>query len=137
MINRVVMTGRLTTTPELKQTASGVSVTNFTIAQNKANDKVDFFRFKAWEGNAEFICKYFRKGDGIELEGHLTTSKYEKDGIEHTAYEVICDRVGFPLGKREVPGESGQAMASAVVPNYTGTPAPNFETVEDDEDLPF
>lgn len=137
MINRVIMTGRLTADPELKQTASGVSVTSFTLAQNKPDGKADFFNCTAWKGAAEFIFKYFHKGDGIEVEGHLATRSYEKDGVKRVVYEIVCDRVGFPLGKRELPGESGQAMASAPMPQYTGTPAPNFETVEDDEDLPF
>ena len=133
MINKVIMTGRFTADPELRQTPSGVSVTSFSLAQNKGEGKADFFNFVAWNGAAEFICKYFRKGDGIEVEGHLSVREYEKDGVKRIAYEIVCNRVDFPLGKREIKSDGGQA----VVPQYTGDAVPNFEAVADDEELPF
>lgn len=133
MINKVIMTGRFTADPELKQTASGTSVTSFTLAQNKPDGKADFFNFTAWKGTAEFICKYFRKGDGIEVEGRLSIDKYEKDGVNHVAYKITVEHVDFPVGKREVKSEGGQAPT----PQYTGTPAPQFDAVGDDEELPF
>ena len=136
MINKVIMTGRFTADPELKQTATGTAVTSFTLAQNKGEGKADFFNFTAWKGTAEFICKYFHKGDGIEVEGHLSVRAYEKDGVKRTAYEIVCDRVDFPMGKKETKSEGGQA-ATPTVPQYTGTPAPQFEAVGDDEELPF
>lgn len=133
-LNKVIMSGRLTADPELKQTPSGKTVTNFSLAQNKGKDETLYINFTAWSGTADFICKYFKKGDGIEVDGHLSVRAYEKDGVKRTAYEVIADHVDFPVGKK---GESGQAVASAPAPQYTGENAPNFEEVEDDSELPF
>ena len=136
-INKVIMTGRFTADPELRTTTNGTSVTSFTLAQNKPDGKADFFNFTAWKGTAEFICKHFHKGDGIEVEGHLSVRTYEKDGVKHTVYEIVCDQVGFPMGKKESKSEGGQAMTPAPMPQYTGEPAPQFEAVADDEELPF
>lgn len=133
-INKVIITGRFTADPELKQTPSGKLVTNFTLAQNRGKDEASFFNFTAWDKTAEFICKYFVKGDGIEVDGHLSVRAYEKDGVKRTAYEVIADHVDFPVGKK---GDGGQAVASAPAPQYMGETAPNFEEIKDDEDLPF
>lgn len=133
-INKVIITGRFTADPELKQTPSGKTVTNFSLAQNKGKDETLYINFTAWSGTADFICKYFKKGDGIEVEGHLSVRVYEKDGVKRTAYEVIADHVDFPIGKKS---DGGQAVASAPAPQYTGETAPNFEEVEDDSELPF
>lgn len=135
-INKVIMTGRLTADPELRTTPNGVSVTSFTLALNRGEGQADFFNFVAWRGTAEFVTKYFHKGDGIEVDGHLTARSYEKDGVKRTAYQIICDHVDFPVGKREAKSEGGQATVAAT-PQYTGMSAPNFEEISDDEDLPF
>ena len=133
-INKVIITGRFTADPEPKQTPSGKLVTNFTLAQNRGKDEASFFNFTAWDKTAEFICKYFSKGDGIEVDGHLSVRAYEKDGAKRTAYEVIADHVDFPVNKKS---DGGQAVASAPAPQYTGETAPSFEEIKDDEDLPF
>lgn len=138
-LNKVIMSGRLTADPELKQTPSGKTVTNFSLAQNKGKDETLYINFTAWSGTADFICKYFKKGDGIEVEGHLSVRVYEKDGVKRTAYEVVCEHVDFPVGKK---GDGGQAVtdggqAMSAVPQYTNASSADFEEISDDEDLPF
>lgn len=138
-INKIIMTGRFTADPELKQTPSGKVVTNFSLAQSKSKDETVYFNFTAWSGTAEFICKYFRKGDGIEVEGHLSVRAYEKDGAKRVAYEIVCEHVDFPMGKRS---EGGQAMtdggqAVGAVPQYANASSADFEEITDDSDLPF
>ena len=81
-LNKVIMQGRLTADPELKQTPNGILVTSFSLALNKDEGKADFFNIVAWRHNAEFICKYFKKGDGIIITGHLSSRSYEKESIQ-------------------------------------------------------
>ena len=76
-MNSIQLIGRLTADVELKQTQSGVSVCQFNIAVDrpKVRDTTDFIPCVAWRNTAEFICKYFRKGNKIALNGVLTTRK--------------------------------------------------------------
>ena len=108
-MNKVLMVGRLTADPEVKQTTSGIEVTRFSLAINMATNKTDFFNVVAWRQTATFISRYFRKGDGICIDGHLESRTYEKDGAKHTVYEVICDSAGFAEGR--VSTEAGQASS--------------------------
>ena len=81
MLNLFVMTGRITADPELKTTPHGVMTTSFSIAnqrnyKNTENEReTDFYNVVAWRGTAEHICKHFKKGSLITLEGHLQTRK--------------------------------------------------------------
>ena len=130
-MNKGQYTGRLTADPELKQTPSGVSVCSFSLAvkRPRAKDKTDFINFVAWRGNAEFICRYFKKGDAIEVSGALTSRKYQDgNGNNRVAFEVECEDVSFAL-------TNGKAEA-ADQPQFTPQAEPNFEDVKDD-DLPF
>lgn len=103
MINNVTLLGRLTAAPELKTTRnSGQSVTAFTIAverryQNKDGEKItDFINCVAWRNTAEFISKYFKKGDPIVVVGEIQTRKYQdKQGNSRIAVEVIIDYARF------------------------------------------
>ena len=103
-LNKVLMAGRLTSTPELKQTQSGVYITKFILAINEGKDKTSFFNCVAWKQTAEFVSRYFTKGDGICIDGHLVKTSYEKDGTKHTAYEVVADSVGFAEGRGKQDG---------------------------------
>ena len=149
MINVVVLMGRLVADPELKSTANGIATTSFRIAvdRNFANKQTgerqaDFINIVAWRQTAEFICKYFRKGSMIAIEGSLQTRNYEdKNGNKRTAYEVVANNVSFTGSK----SESGTAGAAPSVPFDVPTTAfsagsnGDFEVVsdEDDDDLPF
>lgn len=120
-MNKIFLKGRLTATPELKQTQNGTAVTKFTIAVNRRFDreKTDFINCEAWRNTAEFICKYFTKGKEIALVGELHIDKSEKDGKATYFTTVVADEVEFCGGKSD------------------GDNAPNFEEVNTDDDLPF
>lgn len=136
-MNSVNITGRVTNDIELKTTQQGTSVCSFTVAVDRpaVKDKTDFIDCVAWRQKAEFLSKYFAKGDGIEITGVLTTRNYEdKNGNKRKAVEVVCDQVSFPKGKRKSDGDNSQQDNA---PAYSGyAEYPNFEEVLDD-DLPF
>ena len=106
MFNLVVLTGRLTADPELKTTQSNVSVTSFCIAvqrRYKSGEEpiTDFINIVAWRNTAEFVAKYFKKGNMIGIEGSIQTRKYtDKDGNNRVAFEVLAGNVQFVESKR-------------------------------------
>ena len=122
MLNSVILMGRLTSDPELKTTNSNLSVTSFSVAvdrgyQAKGQEKqTDFINCVAWRSNAEFITKYFSKGQMIAIQGSIQTRNYEdKDGNKRTAFEVVVDRASFCGGKNETASNNTQADKSAPV----------------------
>lgn len=127
MLNVVALQGRLARDPELRQTTAGKSVTNFTIACDRGKDQTDWFDVVAWEKSAEFICKYFRKGSMILVEGRLQSRKYQdKNGNNRTAIEVVAGSVNF-CGKKEETEPKASAYGDSDV----------YAPIADDEDLPF
>ena len=148
MLNRVVLMGRLTANPELKQTTGGVSVVSFSIACDRnfadksGNRACDFINIVAWRSTAEFVCKYFSKGRMIALEGSIQTRNYEdKQGNKRTAFEVVADQVFFADSKQA----DRPAAASFPTPDTFQEPAKgqsfsvgDFEEIDaDDGELPF
>ena len=134
-INRIVITGRLTADPELKMTPSNVAVLTISVAvdRNYKNENgehdVDYFDVVAWRGTAEFIAKYFRKGDKIEVDGKLRTRKWkDKYDQNRISYEIQADNVDF----------GGKKQNSDSEPEYDATPVntADFREVVDD-DPPF
>ena len=131
MINNVTLMGRLTAAPELKTTQSGTSVLSFCLAidrrfkQKDEERQTDFINCVAWRGTAEFISKYFHKGDFIGVTGEIQTRKYQdKDGNNRTAVEVVINQASFCGSKN-----SGNAEEP---------PELNYEDMTDDnEPLPF
>lgn len=110
-MNKVIIIGRLTADPELRQTQSGISSCRFTVAVNrKYADKgtgerqADFITCVAWRQTAEFVSKYFSKGKMIALEGSLRTGSYQDrnhSDVTHYTTEVYVDNVEFTGGKNE------------------------------------
>lgn len=134
MINNVTLMGRLTAAPELKRTQSDTGVTAFRVAvdrsyQTKDGEKqTDFITCVAWRGTAEFICKYFDKGDFIAVTGEIQTRNYtDKDGNKRTAVEVVVNQASFCGGKNSGNNTDNAQPASHGV---------NVEYDNDDE-LPF
>lgn len=130
-MNVVVVSGRLTRDPELRTTQQGTSVTSFSVAVDRpgVKDKADFIDCVAWRSTAEFVEKYFRKGDTIEVNGVLTSRSWEdKEGNKRKALEVVCDRVGFQKAKKK-----GDADVVAERLDTEGF----AEMDGDDGDLPF
>ena len=128
--NRLIVEGRLTADPELRQTTAGVTVANVTIAVDRparkgAEKETDFFSVTAWRGTAEFLATYFKKGDGILAEGPFQSRRYEdKDGTKKTAWAMQVDRVHFTEGRHSKGGSSASA-------------GDDFTEIGDNEDLPF
>lgn len=106
-MNQCAHIGRLTATPELKQTPSGKSVCNFTLAVERrfgnadGTKIVDYIEFVAWNSQADFLCKWFDKGVRVAVTGELQTRMYEKDGKKNKIFEIIANTVEFADGKRE------------------------------------
>ena len=132
-LNKVILGGRLTADPELKQTPQGVAVTSFSIAVNRKGKEAqtDFINCVAWRQTADFICRFFKKGSSICISGSVQTRSYEdKQGVKRTVTEIIADEAYFVDSK----GDSGTSEQGA--PTFTAAQA-NFEEVEADDDLPF
>lgn len=141
MFNLVVLTGRLTADPELKTTQSGISVTSFSVAVNRPyrtgeEQQTDFINVVAWRKTAEFIAKYFKKGNMIGIEGSIQTRKYtDKNGNNRTAFEVVVNNAQFVESKRDsAASQDGEQPAS-----FSNAGADDFSDLSDvsDDDLPF
>ena len=135
MLNKIEYQGRLTADVELKQTQSGVSFAEFTIAWSDKYKEVEtkcFLRCKTWRQTAEFISKYFKKGSEILVEGRMITEQWDKDGQAQS--RTICDveKAHFCGSKTET-----NTNANYPKPNFTTSNVPNFEEIKTDEDLPF
>lgn len=122
MLNLSVLQGRLVADPEIRQTPGGVSVATFRLAvdrnyQQNGQRQADFINCVAWRGTAEFIGKYFGKGDMCLVEGSLQSRNYEdKNGAKRTAYEVIVDHVYFSGGRKDAAADgqrTGEPYATA------------------------
>ena len=127
MLNKIVLMGRLTSDAQLKATQSGKSVATFTVACDRdyGEKEADFINCVAWDKKAEFISKWFKKGDVIALTGRIAVRSYETDNGKRTVYEVNVEDAYFGGSKK---ADSGQA------PEPT---APVFEDSAGDIDLPF
>ena len=130
MINNVVLMGRLVAAPELRSTGTGISVTSFTLAVERAYAKsgeqrqADFIDCVAWRNTAEFITKYFQKGSMIAVTGSIQTRNYEdKNGNKRKAVEIIVNSVSF----------CGSKADTSVPPSSNA----DFDELGEDEDLPF
>ena len=141
MINNVTLMGRLTADPELRTTTTGRNVTSFSIAVDRSfarageDRQTDFINIVAWQQQADFVCRYFKKGSMIALTGSLQTRSYEdKSGNKRTAYEVVAREFSFCGSK----AETGSGNYDPVSPSsYNNSSADDFSSVVDDDDLPF
>lgn len=143
MLNCVVLNGRLVNDPELKTTASGISVVSFTIAvardfvKAREERQADFIDIVAWRNTAEFISKFFFKGSLIAVQGVLQTRMYEdKNGNKRKAVEVVADKVNFCGSKPNENTTTGARAEGRGKSTVENTDADDFETVAED-DLPF
>ena len=144
MFNKAILIGRMTADPELKQTGTGVYVVGFSIAVDRrfssgGERKADFINITAWRQQAEFICKYFHKGDPIGIEGSIQTRNYEdKTGAKRTAVEVVADNVFFVGSKGASTGAAPAPTQPSVTPvAFANGGISDFEEIETDDDLPF
>lgn len=152
-MNKVIISGRLTADPELRQTQSGVSACRFTVATNRKfkNDKgefeADFITCVAWRQIAEFVSRYFTKGKMIALEGCLRSGKYQDKNypdITHYTTEVYVDNVEF-CGDKSSSTEHTAAAVPNTQPTQTAVQSQqqqqfdlsDFEEILSDGEVPF
>ena len=131
-INKTIIQGRLTKDVELRSTQSGKPVCGFTVAWSekvKESEQKVFMPCVAWNAQAEFISKYFSKGQECVVEGKLVSRQWQdKQGNNRETIELIADRVHFcgPKQDNDQPVSNG---------GYTGGFRPVISA--GDEDLPF
>ena len=140
MLNRVILMGRLTAQPELRTTPSGVAVTSFSIAVDRpGKEKVtDFINVVAWRSSAEFVCRYFGKGDPITVEGRIQVRSYTtQEGQKRNVVEVVADQVGFVPFSAKKESESGATQGTAANEAAIEASADEFIDMTGEEDMPF
>ena len=149
-LNKVILCGRLTADPELKQTPSGIAVVSFSLAvnrrfQSKSADgaqaqQADFINVVAWRQTAEFISRYFRRGSALCITGSIQTRSWQdQQGQKRYATEVVADEAMFVDSKNEGGAVGGTYTDTYNAPSYSSSPAqaPKFEELKTDDDLPF
>lgn len=155
-MNKVILTGRLTADPELRQTQSGIASCQFTVAvdrrfadKNTGERQADFIRCQAWRQTAEFISRYFSKGKMIALEGSLRTGSYtdrNHSDVTHYTTDVFVDAVEFCGGKNDGSGGGNTQNTQSAAPAPQQTQAnpdmsygtlSDFEEILSDGDVPF
>lgn len=141
-MNKVIIMGRLTSDPELRQTQSGVASCKFTIACDRrfANKQTgereaDFISCLAFKNTAEFISRYFNKGKMIAIEGSLRTGSYKDkkhDDVTHYTTDVLVDNVEFCGDKGNGQAQQNHTTAAETYGNLS-----DFEELLSDGDTPF
>lgn len=164
MLNVAIIMGRLVADPELRHTPNDIAVTSFTVAVDRsyvkagAERQADFIDVVAWRGTADFVCKYFRKGSAIVVQGSLQTRSYtDSQGNKRKAVEIVADNVHFGESKRDSAANTGataygapppavstpsssapmEVAASTPAAVYSSGDSGDFEDILNDEDLPF
>lgn len=147
MINCAVLMGRLTAEPELRTTVSGTAVTSFSIAvereyQQNGERQTDFFPVVAWRQTAEFICRYFHKGNMIAVQGNLQNRQFEaNDGTMRTVTELIVAHASFCGNKTEATAKTRYDTNPIDMSGVNASPETFSVLPDDDEDeyeqLPF
>lgn len=135
MLNNIVIMGRLTRDPELRRTISGVVVSSFTLACERdfaaqgETRETDFIDIVAWRYTAEFVEKYFSKGQMAIVTGRLQIRNWEdKEGNKRRSAEILADHVYF--------GEAKRDKTTQGEPQYD--PQGGFSEIEDtDTTLPW
>ena len=145
MLNHITLMGRLTRDPELRRTASGVAVTNFTLAVDRdftskegGEKETDFIEIVAWRQTGEFVSKYFSKGRMAVVSGRLQIRGWtDKEGNKRRTAEVVADNVYFGDSKKEDTNSASGGYGGGYAPEYPAYPAPEYPVLDDNEPLPF
>ena len=149
MLNSVSLLGRLAQDPELRHTPSGTAVCTFSLAVNRSYTSkqsgerpTDFIDIVTWRSTAEFVSKYFKKGQMAAVHGSIQTRSYtDREGNKRRAFEVVADQVFFADSKGSQNTSSVfqppvDSMASAPAPAFEMGDTQDFQELEN-EDLPF
>ncbi|MCL2227643.1 MAG: single-stranded DNA-binding protein [Oscillospiraceae bacterium] len=148
MMNQIVIMGRLTRDPELRHTPNGVAVASFSLAVDRGytpkdggERQTDFIDIVAWRNSAEFVSKYFTKGQMAAVTGRLQIRDWtDKDGNKRRSAEVVADNIYFTESKKSRDSSVGSSIQRD---DYSQSfPAPvegsDFSELDmDDGDLPF
>ena len=134
-LNKVLLFGNLTRSPELKSLPSGISVVNFSIATNRTwkdkegnkKEDVEFHNVVAFGKTAETINQWVKKGQGIFVDGRLQTRSWDKDGQKHYRTEIVVDSFQF--------GPKTTAKTDTNESELSDTEEP--QTPENDEEIPL
>lgn len=150
MINRVVLTGRLTRDPDVKSTSSGIAVASFTLAVDRqfrgqdGSRDADFINCVAWRKRAEALAQYTHKGSLIGVEGRLQTRSYQdKQGNNRQATELVIDNFAFLNSKKDVGNQNSESnhtfSSSKQADPFKGAKGSSDDGAENisADDLPF
>ena len=146
-MNKLTIIGNLTRDPELRTTATGVNVCDFTVAvnrrqrrdaQNNGQPEADFFRVTAWRERGELCAKYLAKGRKVCVIGPVSVRTFTgNDGTTRASLEVIADEVEFLSSRNDGEAAGGYSAPVAAPEAPSAEPqAAGFTAVETDE-LPF
>lgn len=140
-MNTVSIMGRVANEFELRKTQAGKSVVNMTVAVDNGwgdSKRTDFFDVVAWNGTAEFISKYFKKGQMIAITGSLQTRQWEdKSGNKRKNTEIIAGQVYFCGVKQESKNHDNRSSDDSSPQEDNGPNYENIEFMDGDDDLPF
>ena len=151
-MNKVILMGRLTRDPEMRQTTGGIQVCSFSIAVNRrfakdGQQNADFINCTAWRQQAEFICKYFHKGSMIAIVGTLQSRSWEnQEGKRQYATDVVVEEVHFTGSRQDSQTGAQDGGFNMVQPApqpeadsaFGDIDSMGFQTIEGSEDdLPF
>lgn len=152
MLNHVVLMGRLTAEPDYRTTQSGVALARFTLAverdyQQNGERQTDFIDITTWRSTADFVSKYFRKGQLVVVHGSIQTGSYtDNDGNKRKSWNVQAQHVYFAEGKRDSEPQSAPSYTTQPQSNSVSTSSaytsPSYDNYSDftpvgDDDLPF
>ena len=161
MLNRVILMGRLTAEPDYRTTQSGATFARFTLAVDRdfsgqgAERKTDFLDVVVWRNTADFVSKYFHKGQLVAVQGSIQVSNYtDREGNKRRSWDIVADQVYFAEGKRDnanqqnnydysrydrmtpPPVQNQQPSYNEPANSYSSGDEGDFAPVADD-DLPF
>lgn len=142
-LNKVILGGRLTANPEVKQTQGGVPVCSFSLAVNRKYSKegqqeTDFINCVAWRQTAEFLGRYFRKGSSLCVVGSIQNRSWtDTSGQKRYATDIIVDEVLFVDSKNEAQGAENAGGMPYIPDAYKAPDSANMEAVDADSNLPF
>ncbi len=149
MLNTAAIMGRLTADPELRHTQSNLPVTSFTLAVDRRFAKqgeqkvTDFIDVVCWRSTAEFVCRYFKKGQQMALSGSIQTRTWEdKQGQKRKSVEIVANEVFFADSKRDSASSGGGASYQSAAPSPAAPmgydlPSDDFSPIDNDDELPF
>ena len=143
MLNITALQGRLSADPELRTTQTGTPVCSFTLAVQrniKSGDEypTDWIDCVAWKGTAEFICKYFQKGQLMAVNGTLQTRSYEKDGVKRKITEVLVQNANFCESRNTSSGtQHREPAARSALPDTPPLSLDETEVILGPHDFPF